>query len=147
MKMARILIGSLSAVLVWIIFSLTGPSVGLRPSQAQESNPGRRLEDLIARGSNTTRLLGLVRGGEFSIIHPEQLARRELRLTTIRVADARLPEGSQLDLSPYEGGLIMVEGIDQGRWLYEAKVIDRASPIMMTVISELFGGARVRRLQ
>jgi hypothetical protein len=134
----RILSGALLALMVWVI---------LGPSQAQDSASERKLEDLIASGSNATRLLGLVRGGEFSVIHPEQFANKKLGLTTIRASEARSPESSRFDLSRYEGGLIMVEGFDQGRWLYEAKVIDQASPIMMTIISELFGGARVRRLQ
>jgi hypothetical protein len=41
----------------------------------------------------------------------------------------------------------MVEGVGQGGWLYAAKVVDQASPIVMALIQEFFAGARVRRLQ
>jgi hypothetical protein len=135
---ARILSGALLALMVWFI---------LGPSQAQDSASGRKLEDLVMSRSQATRMLGIVRDGEFSVIHPEQFTKKDFRLTTIGASEARSPESSRLDLSRHEGGLIMVEGVDKGRWVYDAKIIDQASPIMITVISELFGGARIRRLR
>jgi hypothetical protein len=104
------------------------------------------LEEVIPGDPRTTRVLGLSRAGQFSVIHPERFAEKGVGLTTIRASEARAPESSRLDLSPYEGRLIMVEGVDHGGWLYEARVIDQAGPIMSAVIRELFG-ARARRPQ
>jgi hypothetical protein len=131
-------------VAVFALVSVSTPDV--RPSFAQGSAFERSLEALTLSRQGT-RVLGIVQGGQFSAIYPETMTRRQLRLTTVRSMEAKVPEQGALDLSSYEGSLIMVQGIDKGRWLYEATVIDQASPIMVAVLSELFAGARLRRLQ
>jgi hypothetical protein len=146
--MTRLLSGALlGAMIMMLIFCLGVPTSGVSPSFAQGSPFERKLEELILSRSESTRVLGFVQGEQFAIIHPEKMTRKQLRLTTVASREAKIPEQGLVDLSPYEGQVIMVEGVDTGRWLYEAKVIDRASPIMLTVISELFAGARLRRLQ
>jgi hypothetical protein len=118
----------------------------VRRSAAQDL-PKQSLQELLVSPSRNVYLLGVVRDGRFFIIHPEHSARSHLRLTTVAPPDMNRPEQGLLDLSPYDGKVIMVEGVGQGGWLYAAKVVDQASPIVMALIQEFFAGARVRRLQ
>lgn len=46
----------------------------------------------------------------------------------------------ELDLSKYEGRAIMVRGSlpEYNGWLYEAQIIDEASPILTAVVNKIF---------
>ena len=51
-----------------------------------------------------------------------------LRLTSIHMQEARSPESGELDLRPYEGRLILLQGRDGGGWLYSARLIRTFGP-------------------
>ena len=88
--------------------------------------------------------LGLVENGEFRILEPKEhcCAVKLTKLIKPSLPDEKALEKHQVDLSEYEGMAIMVEGtIDKEElWMYEAKVIDRAGPILSAVVRKTFGG-------
>lgn len=45
-------------------------------------------------------------------------------LTTIARQEARSVESGALDLSPFERRMVVIEGIPNGGWVYEARVIE-----------------------
>lgn len=132
-------------VLLGMIVTLLAYGVWHSTSKSHAQSPpveSRLVEEF--RGG--PHVLGFVQAGEFVVIYPEKRVGKELNLTTIAPMAAQRPETALLDLSAYEGRVIMVQGQDQGRWLYSAKVIDQATPIMTVVVRELFAGAKVRPL-
>ncbi|MBN1400204.1 MAG: hypothetical protein JXA74_05165 [Anaerolineae bacterium] len=47
------------------------------------------------------------------------------RFTTMAMQEARAPESARLDLQPYQGALVVIEGRDAGGWVYSAAVVQR----------------------
>jgi len=88
------------------------------------------------------KFLGIVQGGRFSILMPRPQC-CTVRLTRIAkpasIAE-ELVASHEINLSEYEGKAIMVNGAlpEHKGWLYEANVIDQASPILTAVVEELF---------
>lgn len=86
------------------------------------------------------RILGIVQEGRLLPLSPE--AGTPLRLTRIKMVEARPPESGELDLKGYEGGAIMVSFQGSGgEWLYSAKVIDKAKPILTETVKKTFAGS------
>jgi hypothetical protein len=89
------------------------------------------------------QILGLVKEGKFiPVKSPSSIA--ELEKSGIRLIEniAHIAEPQApipLDLTKYEGKVIMVGGKLRGGTMYTAKVIDEAGPILTTVVLELFG--------
>ncbi len=83
------------------------------------------------------QFIGVVRSGKFELLSPSRSSSID-GLTTIHVYEARPPESAELDLTEYEGKVIMLSGHDQG-WIYSAQVIDQAGPILSAVVLRLFG--------
>ncbi len=83
------------------------------------------------------QILGIVQNGRLLPLWPE--AGKPLRLTTVRMMEARPPESGELDLKGYEGAAIMVsyQG-GGGELLNEAEVIDEAEPILTEVVKKVF---------
>ena len=56
------------------------------------------------------------------------------------VDSEELVASHEINLGEYEGKAIMVSGVlpEHKGWLYEANVIDQASPILTEVVKELF---------
>jgi len=88
--------------------------------------------------------LGLVESGQFRILEPVEhcCAVRLTRLIKPKLLDETAVEKHQIDLSDDEGRAIMVGGsLDKEElWIYEAKVVDRAGPILSAVVRKMFGG-------
>ncbi len=86
--------------------------------------------------------LGLVENGEFRILEPKEHC-CTVKLTQLikpSLLDEAAIEKHQVDLSKDEGMAIMVEGslAKEELWLFEAKVTDRAGPILSKVVRKLF---------
>ena len=64
-------------------------------------------------------LLGIVRNNQFVALTESAHARR---LTALQPSAAAAPESEELDLRSLEGKTISVHGIDQGDWVYAARV-------------------------
>ncbi|HPJ84346.1 MAG TPA: hypothetical protein PLM24_10980 [Methanothrix sp.] len=87
--------------------------------------------------------LGLVENDEFRILEPKEhcCTVRLTKLIKPRLLDEAAIEKHQIDLSKDEGMAIMVEGAlgKEELWVYEAKVVDRAGPILSAVVGKIFG--------
>lgn len=86
--------------------------------------------------------LGLVENGEFRILEPKEHC-CTVKLTQLikpSLLDEAAIEKHQIDLSKDEGMAIMVEGslAKEELWVFEAKVTDRAGPILSAVVRKLF---------
>jgi len=84
------------------------------------------------------QFFGKVRDGEFVIIAPERLKGDSVRLTAIQMEEARTPESKEIDLSEYEGKIIEVSGHDRGGWIYSAKVVEEAGPVLTDFLKKMF---------
>jgi len=88
------------------------------------------------------KFLGLVQDGRFSILMPRPQC-CTVKLTRIArpasIAE-ELVASHEIKLAEYEGKAIMVTGAlpERKGWLYEANVIDQASPILTEVVKETF---------
>jgi hypothetical protein len=85
-------------------------------------------------------IIGIVRGGEFHPLESRQSLLGPVKLTSIRMMEARSPESGELRLEDYEGSVIMVwtKG-SGGGWLYDARIVDQAGPILTAVALRVFG--------
>lgn len=101
-------------------------------SQQNVSNQG--LQDL-----DGTKILGIVHDGKFMPLENRSDISSPLRLTSIRIMEARTPESGELNLTAYEGAAIMVSGRPNGDWLFSAEVLDHAGPILTAVALKVFG--------
>jgi len=78
--------------------------------------------------------LGIVRKEEFLPLASGTLLGAPVRLTGIPMQAAVSPESEEIDLSQYEGRVILVRGHDGGGWIYSARVIVKAGPILSAVV-------------
>jgi len=85
------------------------------------------------------KVMGLVQDGKFRLAVPSGRPGSFARLTRIPPQSSEPPEAGEIDLSEYEGSVIMVTGDDQGTWIYLAEIIDRAGPILTAVVERLSG--------
>ena len=83
--------------------------------------------------------IGLVRDGRFVLLSPRPALGGWVRLTSIPMQAARSPDSAELDLGEYEGRAIMVSGHDGGGWIYSARIISMAGPILTAVVQQVFG--------
>jgi len=86
-----------------------------------------------------TEFLGIVQGGDFVLLSPRPALGVSPRLTTIPMQAAQPPDSAELGLTEYEGRAIMVSGHDGGGWIYAARVVSMAGPILTTVVRQVFG--------
>jgi hypothetical protein len=85
-------------------------------------------------------LLGIVKDGKFLPLESCQGFLGPVRLTSIRMREARSPESGDLNLEDYEGSVIMVWSQGSGGgWLYDAKITDQAGPILTALALRIFG--------
>jgi hypothetical protein len=87
---------------------------------------------------NNDLFLGIVKDGKFKSLQPKTSSGE---LTTMAMPEAMAPESKRVDLKNYEGKAIMVSGHDGGGWIYSAKIIDSAGPILTVVVQKAFGGS------
>ena len=85
-------------------------------------------------------IIGIVKDGEFLPLESRQGFPGSVRLTSIKMMEARSPESGELTLEDYEGSVIMVwrQG-SGGGWLYDARVVDQAGPILTALALRIFG--------
>ncbi|HWP49008.1 MAG TPA: hypothetical protein VNM22_17765 [Candidatus Limnocylindrales bacterium] len=83
--------------------------------------------------------LGLVQNRQFHPLGSKFPLGSSVRLTQIQMQTAMSPESGELDLTPYEGSAIMVQGHGGGGWIYAAQIIDKAGPILTAVVKRVFG--------
>lgn len=59
-----------------------------------------------------------------------------LKLTTIDVQTADLPEKYPLNLDEFNGKVIIISGIPNGEWIWSAKVEEVASSLMSQILCD-----------
>jgi hypothetical protein len=77
--------------------------------------------------------MGLVKAGKFIAFDQES----EIGLSRTDMREGRGVD--PLDLTEYDGKVIMVSGNLHGSTMYRATVVDEAGPILTAVVLELFG--------
>jgi len=55
------------------------------------------------------------------------------------VQESRPPESAELDFAEYEGSAVLIRGHGDSGWVYSAKVIDQATPIVTELVQRVFG--------
>ena len=103
------------------------------PANAADGSK-RRLESSNGR----EQILGLVENGRVRVVFPSMGSPLGLRLTTIQRQEARSVESGEVDLTAYEGDAILIEGIRDSGWIYEARIVDHASPILTLLVRRAF---------
>ncbi len=91
-----------------------------------------------------THILGVVQDGKFVFLNPVEELNQTARLTSIQMQEARSPESGELNLNKFEGKAIMVQGHNGGGWIYSAKIVDKAGPILTAVAKRVFRKRRKR---
>lgn len=81
--------------------------------------------------------LGHVQDGIWHFLVPEHAHNPVRRLTQLDIQAARTPESGELVLSEYEGCLVLVEGRDNGGWIWSAQVVDQCDAEMSGVVLSL----------
>ena len=82
--------------------------------------------------------IGIVRGGTFHILRPTSSAPFSSRLTRIAMQEARSPDSAEIDLNPYEGQALMIQGHNGGGWIYSAHILDKAGPLLTQVVLDTY---------
>jgi hypothetical protein len=130
-----------------VIISLLLFSLGLACTQCETANEetlknaSENNKAFVAadQESGSDQIIGMVRDGEFLPLEPRQ-GLGSLRLTSIRMMEARSPESGELHLEDYEGSVIMIRSQGSGGgWLYAARIVDQAGPILSAVALRIFG--------
>lgn len=86
--------------------------------------------------NDANKYLGIVQDGKFQQLIPTG---GSARFTSIQPQESVPPEGGELDLAQYEGSAVMLRGHDQGGWVYSAEVVDKAGPILTTMVRVVLG--------
>lgn len=92
----------------------------------------------IEQVDGPTQILGLVEDGAFYALAGGD-SRAPLGLTSIARQEARSVESGALDLTAEEGRAIVVRGVPDGGWLYEARVLEVAGPLVSAEIRRFIG--------
>jgi len=83
---------------------------------------------------NDDSFVGFVQQGRFLKLTPCEPVQQEVRLTSVSMENAMSAEARELDLTKYEGKVIVVCGHDSGGWIYSATVAEIASPLIAEFI-------------
>lgn len=96
---------------------------------------------------NKNSYLGIVRGGRLVPFATQRRAGEALRVTGIDRQAAQPPESGEISLDIYESSALLVNGIDDGEWVYSATVVEQAGQIVTLLAQALFkqAGANATR--
>lgn len=101
--------------------------------------PARENDDFNMCRESDIMTIGVIRNGEFFPLEDQTDFLGPIRLTSIRMMEARPPETGELWLTEYEGEVIMICGHGLGGgWIYSARVVDRAGPILTSIALKVF---------
>ncbi len=117
-----------------------GESLLIEEVKPPGSNGSELLAPIEQPRPGMEQALGLVREGQFYPVSVDENIVTEfpLRLTGIQMQEAMSPEAREINLYDFEGRAIMVEGRFGGGWVYSARVVDVAGPILTEVVKKLF---------
>ena len=93
---------------------------------------------------NMDKFLGVVENGRFTVLVPEEAGCCSVKLTKLEkpsIPETDAVKQHEIDLKDREGIVLMVSGSlpkFEG-WLYEANIVDEASPILSAMALRMFG--------
>lgn len=130
-------------ILIVLLFSIVAVSTSCathnRQPSSSSSHPSHTSEKTeVIPEPDTDKYLGVVKNREFLCLWPKRTSDVPLKLTKISMVAGMAPEGAKLDLPQYEGCAVMVQGHESGPWIYDARIIDNAGPILTTIVQHLF---------
>lgn len=91
-----------------------------------------------AQMTGNEQIFGMVRNGGFYVFAPQHLEGKTVKLTTVGLNESRPPENSEIDLSMYKEKIIEVNGFDSGGWIYSARVVEEAGPVLADFLKKVF---------
>lgn len=95
--------------------------------------------------SGNEQYFGIVRNGEFYVFAPQHLEGATVKLTTTWIEEPQATESGVIDLTEFEGKIIEVSGRDKGKWIYSAKVVEEAGPVLSDFLKKVFLKDEVRK--
>lgn len=96
---------------------------------------------------NNLAYLGVVESGRLRILAAENLAAGIVRVTADVSIEAEDPPPAPIDLSGYEGLMLLVRGLDEGEWIYAATIVEVGTQLMASLALHLFEPDPSGRLQ
>jgi N-acetylmuramoyl-L-alanine amidase len=103
--------------------------------------PGAKDSKTNSKEVQTTgneQVFGMVRNGGFYVFAPQHLEGKTVKLTTAAMDDSQRPESNEIDLSMYKEKIIEVNGIYSGDWIYSARVVEEAGPVLTDFLKKVF---------
>lgn len=94
--------------------------------------------------SGNEQFFGIVRKGDFYVFAPQHLEGATVKLTTTWIEEPHATESGVIDLTEFEGKIIEVSGRDKGKWIYSAKVVEEAGPVLSDFLKRVFLKDEVR---
>jgi ABC-type taurine transport system substrate-binding protein len=94
------------------------------------------MEASMMKGKN--EYLGIVEVERFKVLLPESETGSYRRLTTLSMQNGQPPELNEINLSEYEGQVVMVRGQGDNTWIWSAAVVEVAKPIDTALVKHLF---------
>jgi len=113
------------------ISSETNGPLSKNPGVSRETSPP-------SAGEEFGTFIGIVKKGEVQILRPGPPSPLTARLTKIGMPEARTPESAEIDLSSYEGLVLMIQGANGGGWIYEARIVDKGGPLLTQIVKDLY---------
>jgi N-acetylmuramoyl-L-alanine amidase len=95
--------------------------------------------------SGNEQFFGMVRNGEFYVFAPQHLEGATVKLTTTWIEEPDSTESGVIDLAEFEGKIIEVSGRDSGKWIYAAKVVEEAGPVLSDFLKRVFLKDEIRQ--
>lgn len=109
------------------------------PAQAGDRFPAGPMTSPAPGRPDAVILFGIATAGGFHAYGSDGRT-TPYRLTGIQRQEARSVESGELDLASREGRLIVVEGVPDGGWIYEAVVTETSGPLIAERVIRLLSG-------
>ena len=127
-----------------IIFAFLGGilSQGLisgSPAAAHARSEEKHQADIDTYLLKENLFISVVENGKFYVLAPRRPLPIPIRLTGIRMQEARPPETQEINLKEYEGKAVIVYGHDGGGWIYRAAVVESGGLLVTALVKKVFG--------
>jgi hypothetical protein len=87
------------------------------------------------------RILGIVQDGLFRRLTPIRDVGGGCRLTRAKAKDkTKNVDAKAIDLAPYEGAALLIEGRNEDMWVFDVRIVERAGPILSGLVQHVLGG-------
>ncbi len=137
-------------IIIWLQPFWQSISLALMPLRSMRNFSEERINELTQQRleeqmSGNEQFFGMVRNGEFYVFAPQHLEGATVKLTTTWIEEPHTTESGVIDLAEFEGKIIEVSGHDSGIWIYSAKVVEEAGPVLSDFLKRVFLKDEVRQ--